>query len=80
MAIVELKYNDTVIYVEDTVPEEERGYALEKNDLEEDLNKTQEFKPIKDNIDLLSDTIEMEVIGENYEWSIKYRKITIRFS
>lgn len=66
MAKVELKYNDTVIYIEDSVSEEEKGYALETKENDE-LNKTQEFKPIKNNIDLFGDTIEMQPVGDEYE-------------
>lgn len=65
MALVELKYDDTVIYVDDTVTEEERGYKLVENEKDK-LDKTQEFKPIKEK-DLLGDTISMEPIGEDYE-------------
>ena len=66
MAMVELKYNDTVIYVEDTIPEEERGYALEKKEID-NLNYTQEFKPINNKDDLLEKTMEFEIIGDKNE-------------
>ena len=66
MALIEVKYNDTVIYVEDNVPEEETGIALEKKP-KENLENTLELKPIKDENELLEDTISMEPIGDYYE-------------
>ena len=65
MALVELKYGDSVIYVDDEVTEEERGHKLVETE-EDKLGKTQEFKPI-DEKDLLGDTVSMEPIGEDYE-------------
>ena len=66
MALKELKYNDTVIFVDDDIPDDEMGYALEKND-EDKLGDTQEIKPIKFDKDYLEDTLSMEPIGEDYE-------------
>ena len=65
MALVELKYEDTVIYVEDNVPEEETGVALQPKE-KENLEKTMEIRPIKSEKDLLEDTISMEPIGDIY--------------
>lgn len=65
MALKELKYNNTVIYVEDEVSEGEMGYALEKKD--DKLSDTQEIKPIILEKDLLEDTMSMKPIGEEYE-------------
>ena len=65
MALIELKYEDTVIYVEDNVPEEETEIALQQKE-KENLEKTMEIRPIKSEKDLLEDTISMEPIGDIY--------------
>ena len=66
MALRELKYNDTLIYVEDDIPDDEMGYVLDKNK-EDKLGDTQEIKPIKLDKDFLEDTLTMQPIGEEYE-------------
>ncbi len=65
MALVELKFEDTVIYVEDNVPEEETGIALQQS-TKENLENTIEMKSLKNDKDLLEDTISMEPIGDIY--------------
>ena len=66
MALVELKFEDTVIYVEDEVPVEETGIALNMPETD-DLENTMSMKPIKSEEDLLGDTMSMEPIGDMYE-------------
>lgn len=66
MALIELKYEDTVIYVEDNVPEEETGIALNMPETE-NLENTINMKPIKNDEDLLGNTISMDPIGDMYE-------------
>jgi hypothetical protein len=66
MALKELKYGNTVIYVEDEVKEEEMGIALDRDE-DDKLGNTQEIKPIKLEKDFLEDTLTMEPIGEDYE-------------
>ena len=74
MALKEIKYNNTTIYVEDEIGDEEKGFALENKD---PLEETQELN-LKDELDLLSDTQEfnfkslddtiiMKPIGEENE-------------
>jgi hypothetical protein len=65
MALRELKYNNTIIYVEDEVSEGEMGIALDKE--EDKFGNTQEIKPIKLEKDFLEDTLTMEPIGVDYE-------------
>ena len=65
MALVELKFEDTVIYVEDNVPEEETGIALQQS-TKENLENTIEMKSLKNDKDLLEDTISIEPIGDIY--------------
>jgi hypothetical protein len=74
MALKEIKYNNTTIYIDDEISDEEKGFALnKKNVLEETqvlnlkddlelLDDTQEFK-----FDNLEDTIIMKPIGEEHE-------------
>ena len=59
MALVELKFEDTVIYVEDEVPVEETGIALNMPETD-DLENTMSMKPIKSEEDLLGDTMIKE--------------------
>lgn len=66
MALRELKYGNTVIYVEDEVKEEEMGIALDRDE-DDKFENTQEIKPIKLEKDFLEDTLTMEPIGEDYE-------------
>ena len=54
MALKEIKYNNTTIYVEDEISDEEKGFAIENK---ESLEETQELN-LKDELDLLSDTQE----------------------
>lgn len=54
MALKEIKYNNTTIYVEDEISDEEKGFAIENKD---PLEETQELN-LKDELDLLSDTQE----------------------
>ena len=75
MALKEIKYNNTTIYINDELSEEKKGFALDKkNKFEETqvlnlkeeldlLDDTQEFK-----FDNLEDTIIMKPIGEENEW------------
>lgn len=70
MALKELKYNDSKIYVEDNVSKEEMGYALETNK-KNNLDETQELKIVKSRKNSLEDTISMEPIEEEYEWFFK---------
>ena len=74
MALKEIKYNNTTIYINDELSEEKKGFALDKkNKFEETqvlnlkeeldlLDDTQEFK-----FDNLEDTIIMKPIGEENE-------------
>lgn len=74
MALKEIKYNNTTIYIDDEISDEHKGFALDnKNKLEETqvlnlkdeldlLDDTQEFK-----FDNLEDTIIMKPIGEENE-------------
>lgn len=74
MALKKINYNNTTIYIEDEVSDEEKGYALQKENnlektqelnLKEELNlleKTQEF-----NFNSLEDTIIMQPIGDKNE-------------
>ena len=74
MALKEIKYNNTTIYINDELSEEQKGFALDKkNKFEETqvlnlkeeldlLDDTQEFK-----FDNLEDTIIMKPIGEENE-------------
>lgn len=54
MAMEKVKYNDSYIYVENDIPDEEKGIAIYGE--EENLDNTLEFKPISDE-DLLGDTL-----------------------
>lgn len=65
MALQKLKYNDSFIYIEDDVPYDEKGIVLEKK--ENNLENTQEIKPIKLKKESLEDTISMEPIGVDNE-------------
>ena len=74
MALKEIKYNNTTIYIDDEISDEHKGFALDnKNKFEETqvlnlkdeldlLDDTQEFK-----FDNLEDTIIMKPIGEENE-------------
>ncbi|MBR4178182.1 MAG: hypothetical protein IKR57_02395 [Bacilli bacterium] len=65
MAMEKVKYNDSYIYVENDIPDEEKGIAIYGE--EENLDNTLEFKPISDE-DLLENTIvDVDLLGDKNE-------------
>ena len=52
MALKEIKYNNTTIYIDDEIREEEKGYAVKNKT---DLENTQKLNIISD-ADLLEET------------------------
>ena len=64
MAIKKVKFNDSFIYINDEVKEEEKGYAI-FNETEEDLEKTREIEPINEK-DMFEDTLT-DIFGDEDE-------------
>lgn len=75
MALKEIKYNNTTIYIEDEISDDEKGFALDKKtnlDKTQILNLKEELDSLEDtqefNFDKLEDTIIMKPItGEENE-------------
>lgn len=59
MTIKKIKYNDTFLYVEDEIPDEEKGFVIKNNNLDE----TKELN-LKEELNLLSDTVDYSNLSE----------------
>ena len=65
MALKKLKYNNTYIYIEEDIPDEEKGFAIKSDDLEktQGLGATKEID-IKEITNALNETLDYTYLGE----------------
>ena len=61
MTVKKVKYNDTFIYLDDEVNDEDRDYVIHEK--ENELSDTLEFKPISDEELLDKTLVDVDLFG-----------------